>query len=48
VAPLTMGWCLDCHRANAHIATASFQRVAHSLSKRSQPVAGLDCTSCHY
>jgi cytochrome c7-like protein len=38
-APLTMGWCLDCHRAR----DAEQQRVA-----RASPHRGLDCSNCHY
>jgi hypothetical protein len=48
VMPLTMGWCLTCHREHANLPTNSFQRAALSLSQRPQPVAGLDCASCHY
>ncbi|MBZ5667816.1 MAG: cytochrome c family protein [Acidobacteriia bacterium] len=48
VAPLTMGWCLECHREHAHVATADFQRAMQNFSQRAVPVAGLDCTSCHY
>ena len=37
VAPLTMGWCVDCHRdANEH--GVAGKRVN----------ASLDCTACHY
>jgi hypothetical protein len=48
VAPLTMGWCLECHREHAHIATDSLQRVVQNLSQKGHPDALLDCTSCHY
>jgi hypothetical protein len=48
VSSLTMGWCLDCHRAHANIPEASFPRVMKNLAKQSKPVPGLDCTSCHY
>ena len=48
VSPLTMGWCLECHREHAGIRTGDFQRAALSLSQRQKPVAGLDCASCHY
>ena len=48
VSPLTMGWCLDCHREHANIPTGTFQRVATNLGDRPKPVAGLDCVSCHY
>jgi hypothetical protein len=47
-SPLTMGWCLDCHRDNAHVAKASFQRAAHALVEEQKPTAGTDCASCHY
>jgi hypothetical protein len=48
VSPLTMGWCLTCHREHAGLPTGSFQRAALGLSERPKPVAGLDCVSCHY
>jgi len=48
VAPLTMGWCLQCHREHANIPTVDLQRAALSLSHKRKPVAGLDCASCHY
>jgi hypothetical protein len=47
-APLTMGWCLDCHRAHAGIPESSIKRVALNLSTQSKPVPGLDCGKCHY
>jgi hypothetical protein len=48
VSSLTMGWCLKCHRENAHIPTEVFRRATLSLSKEQKAVAGLDCSSCHY
>ena len=48
VKPLTMGWCLQCHREHAKMPTGDFARAALSLTKRQKPVAGLDCASCHY
>ena len=48
VKPLTMGWCLECHRENAHVPTSTFARVATNVAQRQQPFAGQDCTSCHY
>jgi hypothetical protein len=48
VAPLTMGWCLDCHREHAHVAKDSIQRAMQNVSQKSHPDALLDCTSCHY
>jgi hypothetical protein len=46
--PLTMGWCLQCHREHAEVPTNTFQRVAHNIAERPKPTAGQDCTSCHY
>ena len=40
-APLTMGWCLDCHRQRAAVAAAS-SPSAHALSN------GTDCGKCHH
>jgi hypothetical protein len=43
-APLTMGWCLDCHRqrrVGAGVAVAARTAPQH-------PLAGLDCGKCHY
>jgi hypothetical protein len=48
VSPLTMGWCLQCHRDHAKLPTADFQRAALSLTQKQKPSAGLDCASCHY
>src|SRR5437763_4004693 len=48
VSPLTMGWCLDCHREQAHLPAGNVARSMRSLSHRPQPAAGLDCASCHY
>jgi len=47
-SPLTMGWCIDCHRDNAHVPKSSLQRAALALSDPPKPAAGLDCASCHY
>jgi hypothetical protein len=47
-SPLTMGWCLECHRQHANLPTGDFKRAMLSLSRKPKPVAGLDCTSCHY
>lgn len=47
-APLTMGWCLQCHREHAKIPVAEIQRASLSLKEKQKPVAGLDCASCHY
>jgi Cytochrome c7 and related cytochrome c len=46
--PLTMGWCLECHRERAGIPVSSLQRAALRLSETPTPATGLDCASCHY
>src|SRR5215813_11558059 len=38
-SPLTMGWCLECHREHANIATNDFQRSLMSLSQKQHPAA---------
>jgi hypothetical protein len=48
VKPLTMGWCLGCHRESAHVPTNTFVRVATNVAAKQKPFAGQDCTSCHY
>src|ERR1051326_4515264 len=48
VKPLTMGWCLQCHREHAKMPSGDFERAALSLKQKQKPVAGLDCASCHY
>jgi hypothetical protein len=47
-SPLTMGWCLDCHRDNAHVPATGLQRAALRLSGPPRPAPGLDCGACHY
>ena len=47
-APLTMGWCLDCHRERAKLPTLGIQRAALHMTHGSKPTTGLDCASCHY
>jgi len=47
-APLTMGWCLQCHREHANLPVGDFERAAVSLKQKQKPAAGLDCASCHY
>src|SRR5947209_17857286 len=47
-APLTMGWCRQCHREQRDLPTADCQRAALTLQQKQKAVAGLDCASCHY
>jgi Cytochrome c7 and related cytochrome c len=48
VSALTMGWCLECHRARAGIPTSPVKRAALSLRQQLQPIPGLECGKCHY
>jgi len=46
-APLTMGWCLDCHRtrpSELHLADQAIPAIGGAHTAR----AGLDCGKCHY
>lgn len=48
VAPLTMGWCIDCHRERAGVPTGGVRRAALHLARGTPRPAGLDCGSCHH
>lgn len=48
VMPLTMGWCLTCHREHAGVPTSTLERAAKRFSEAPKPATGLDCSSCHY
>jgi hypothetical protein len=48
VTPLTMGWCLTCHREHAGVPTSTLERAARRFSEVPKPATGLDCASCHY
>lgn len=48
VKPLTMGWCLDCHRDHAGVPKNGIVRASLGLHARPRPVPGLDCGKCHY
>jgi hypothetical protein len=46
-APLTMGWCLDCHRTRPpemHVTGQAAEAVGGAHAQR----PGLDCGKCHY
>src|SRR5262245_65165382 len=46
-APLTMGWCLDCHKTRPpelHLTASAAQTAADPHAPR----PGLDCGKCHY
>lgn len=44
-SPLSMGWCVECHRANAAYGTAVALPPAAS---RADPHVSTDCAVCHY
>jgi cytochrome c3-like protein len=46
--PLTMGWCLTCHREHAGVPTSTLERAAKRFTQEPKPATGLDCASCHY
>jgi hypothetical protein len=48
VMPLTMGWCLSCHREHAGVPTNTLERAARRFTEAPKPATGLDCSSCHY
>jgi len=46
-APLTMGWCLDCHRERGPD-LARQRRAEGSPEAPDAPFPGTDCGKCHY
>lgn len=51
-APLTMGWCLDCHKRRGVTEFTSATQVASgdepAATGRERAIGGMDCTKCHY
>lgn len=58
-APLTMGWCVECHRTSKmnmeHPYYANYEQVHRQLAKTMQldsltveHLGGLECAKCHY
>ena len=56
-APLTMGWCINCHRqTNVKVAdNAYYEKIHNELSKKygvkeltAAQMGGLECGKCHY
>jgi len=45
-APLTMGWCLDCHRTRA--TQPGGHHIALARGDPKAPPPGTDCGKCHY
>jgi ribosomal protein L34E len=45
-APLTMGWCLDCHKKRGP-ELARLRRASWSHEDPNAPFPGLDCGKCH-
>jgi predicted CXXCH cytochrome family protein len=48
VMPLTMGWCLSCHREHTGVPTNTLERAAKRFSEVPKPATPTDCASCHY
>ena len=55
-SPLTMGWCIDCHReSNVDKDNEYYQKVHEELSKKYgveeltvAQLGGIECAKCHY
>ena len=55
-SPLTMGWCIDCHReSNVDKSNEYYQKVHDELSKKYgvekltvAQLGGIECAKCHY
>jgi hypothetical protein len=55
-SPLTMGWCIDCHReSNVDKNNEYYQKVHEELSKKYgvekltvAQLGGIECAKCHY
>ncbi len=48
VAPLTMGWCLDCHRSEGVVLPALRKVALPPDLARTRATGGQDCSKCHY
>jgi len=48
ITPLTMGWCLECHREHNGVPTNTLGRASKRFSEVPKPATPLDCASCHY
>lgn len=47
--PLTMGWCIDCHRAKGIVSPSGHPDIKTKNPKEiMKAVGGLDCAKCHY
>ena len=47
--PLTMGWCISCHRDQGITPPAEHDELATEVAKeKGYPIGGLDCAKCHY
>ena len=55
-SPLTMGWCIDCHReSNVDKSNEYYQKIHEELSKKYgvekltvAQLGGIECAKCHY
>jgi len=47
-APLTMGWCLDCHRGETTPRSTLARAYPDDPHPQGKPVASTNCAACHY
>jgi hypothetical protein len=55
-SPLTMGWCIDCHReSNVDKSNEYYEKIHEELSKKYgvekltvAQLGGIECAKCHY
>lgn len=53
-APLTMGWCIDCHRETKIDANNGYYKAVHAKNPKFKDgvtigqMGGLECSKCHY
>lgn len=53
VSPLTMGWCIDCHRQTEVVTDNDYYDKLVELHSKKEPITvkdigGLECSKCHY
>jgi hypothetical protein len=46
--PLTMGWCLDCHRGSTTPKHILAEKFPGDKNPRGKQVAPINCSACHY
>ncbi len=47
--PLTMGWCIDCHRAKGIVSPQGHPDIKNKNPQEfMKAIGGVDCAKCHY